>query len=333
MRAPAFWWKDQPDARALALSPLGLAFGAVTSRRMQQPGARAGAPVICIGNFVAGGAGKTPTAIAIADRLIRLGERPFFLSRGYGATAQQRGAPIRVDPERHTFRDVGDEPLLLARVAPTMVAADRVAAARAAVKAGASVIVMDDGLQNPSLVKDLAIAVVDGPTGLGNGLCIPAGPLRAPLDDQLSAIHAVVVVGQGSRGDLIAGAARARDLTVIEAGLEPAPASRARLSRQKIIAFAGIGRPEKFFETLRGLGANLVQAAPFPDHHRFSSADISILKSASRQFGALLVTTEKDYVRLQGMADLPPIDTLAVTLEPRRARDLDELLSAAVDRA
>ncbi|MDB5533871.1 MAG: Tetraacyldisaccharide 4-kinase [Hyphomicrobiales bacterium] len=332
MRAPAFWWEERPDARALALSPLGLAFGAATRWRMQRPGARAGVPVICVGNFVAGGAGKTPTAIAVANILIRLGERPFFLSRGYGATAQRSGSPIRVDPDKHTFRDVGDEPLLLARVAPTIVAADRVAAAKAAVRAGASIIVMDDGLQNPSLVKNLSIAVVDGATGVGNGLCIPAGPLRAPLEDQLALTHAVLIIGSGSRGNLIADKARANDLAVIEASLEPAAASRARLSRQKIIAFAGIGRPEKFFETLRGLGANLVQAIPFPDHHRFSSADISTLKSASRQFGATLVTTEKDYVRLQAVPDLPPIDTLAVTLEPTRVMDLEKLLSAAVDR-
>jgi tetraacyldisaccharide 4'-kinase len=332
MRAPAFWWTDRPDARALALSPLGMAFGALTHRRMQRPGARAGVPVICIGNFVAGGAGKTPTAIAVANILIRLGERPFFLSRGYGATAQRSGTPIRVDPEKHTYRDVGDEPLLLARVAPTIVAADRVAAARTAVRAGASVIVMDDGLQNPSLVKTLAIAVVDGPSGVGNGLCIPAGPLRAPLEDQWAATNAVLIIGSGARGNQIAEAARARDLPVIEATLEPAAASRARLSRQKIIAFAGIGRPEKFFETLRGLGANLVQAVPFPDHHRFSSADISTLKSASRQFGATLVTTEKDYVRLQAIPDLPPIDTLAVTLETSRGTELEKLLSVAVDR-
>ncbi|MDF2115810.1 tetraacyldisaccharide 4'-kinase [Roseiarcaceae bacterium H3SJ34-1] len=331
MRAPAFWWTERPDVRALALSPLGMAFGAVTSRRMQRPGTRAGVPVICIGNFVAGGAGKTPTAIAVANILIRLGERPFFLSRGYGATVRS-GSPIRVDPEKHTFREVGDEPLLLARVAPTIVAADRVAAARAAVRAGASVIVMDDGLQNPSLVKNLSIAVVDGATGIGNGLCIPAGPLRAPLEDQLALTHAVLIIGTGSRGDEIAEAARAHDLAVIEATLEPTAASRARLSRQKIIAFAGIGRPEKFFETLRGLGATLVQAIPFPDHHRFSSGDISTLKSASRQFGATLVTTEKDYVRLQAVPDLPPIDTLAVTLEPIRGLELEKLVSVAVDR-
>lgn len=332
MRAPEFWWLERPSALARALSPLGQAFGAITRRRMQRPGTRLSVPVICIGNFVAGGAGKTPTAIAIARQLDERGEAPFFLSRGYGATARPQGGPIRVDPAKHSAREVGDEPLLLARHAPTIVAADRVAAARTAIKAGASVLVMDDGLQNPALHKDLSIAVVDSDMGIGNGLCIPAGPLRAPLADQFIGVDALVTIGDGARAKEPSLMARERALPVIEAVLEPDAAGRARLARQKVVAFAGIGRPEKFFRTLRELGANVAQALPFPDHHPYGSADISMLKSAARQAGAMLVTTEKDFVRLQHLKDLPPIDTLAVTLETRQ-RDafeplLDDLLKA-----
>ncbi|MDH7796700.1 MULTISPECIES: tetraacyldisaccharide 4'-kinase [unclassified Beijerinckia] len=326
MRAPEFWWQERPSALARVLSPLGQAFGAITRRRMQRSGTRLSIPVICIGNFVAGGAGKTPTAIAIARRLDARGEAPYFLSRGYGATARPQGGPILVDPAKHSASEVGDEPLLLVRHAPTIVAADRVAAARMAIKAGASVLVMDDGLQNPALHKDLSIAVVDSATGIGNGLCIPAGPLRAPLADQLIGVDALVTIGGGPRAKGPTLMARERALPVIEAVLEPDASGRARLARQKVVAFAGIGRPEKFFKTLRELGANVAQALPFPDHHPYSSADISMLKSAARQAGAMLVTTEKDYVRLQHLKDLPPIDTLAVTLEPRQTEAFDQLL-------
>ena len=178
MIAPRFWARERPGLAARALAPLGALYGLATARRMARPGTRVDAPVICVGNYVVGGAGKTPTAIAVARLLQNAGERVAFLSRGYGGAP--RAAPTRVDPHLHGALAVGDEPLLLARVAPCWVGADRVAAAREAIADGASVLVLDDGLQNPALVKDYAIAVIDGEAGFGNGLCFPAGPLRAP---------------------------------------------------------------------------------------------------------------------------------------------------------
>src|SRR5271170_5688472 len=190
MREPAFWW--QPGSGAL-LSPLGGIYGIVAALRMQSKGRRAGVPVICLGNFTVGGAGKTPAALAVGRLLLAAHERPFFLSRGYGG---RLAGPVRVDPAVHTAAAVGDEPLLLARLAPTIVARDRLAGAEAARRAGAGVIVMDDGFQNPALTKDLAILLVDGRRGIGNGRVIPAGPLRAPLETQISEADALVVVGR-----------------------------------------------------------------------------------------------------------------------------------------
>ena len=178
MIAPRFWARERPGLAARALAPLGALYGLATARRMARPGTRVDAPVICVGNYVVGGAGKTPTAIAVARLLQSAGERVAFLSRGYGGAP--RAAPTRVDPQLHGALAVGDEPLLLARVAPCWVGADRVAAAREAIADGASALVLDDGLQNPALAKDYAIAVIDGEAGFGNGLCFPAGPLRAP---------------------------------------------------------------------------------------------------------------------------------------------------------
>ena len=200
MRAPAFWWRPRAGPWALLLAPLGAVYGGVTAWRMGRRGGKAGVPIVCIGNFVVGGAGKTPTAIAIARLLIAGGETPVFLSRGYGGSLSSSSRPVRVDPARHTVSHVGDEPLLLARIAPTIVAARREWGARAAREAGASVVVMDDGLQNAALCKDLAIAVVDGASGIGNGLAIPAGPLRAPLGAQMRHIDALVVIGSGRGG-------------------------------------------------------------------------------------------------------------------------------------
>jgi len=193
MREPAFWW--QPGTGGL-LTPFAVLYGAVAAVRMQAHGVRAGLPVICLGNLTVGGAGKTPAALAVAHLLHAARERPFFLSRGYGG---RLAGPLRVNPAIHHAADVGDEPLLLTRLAPTIVARDRVAGAKFAQFAGASVIVMDDGLQNPSLAKDLAIVLVDGRRGIGNGRIIPAGPLRAPLGWQLDRAQALVVVGPPER--------------------------------------------------------------------------------------------------------------------------------------
>ena len=300
MRAPAFWWKEGPTLTARLLWPIGWVYGALTARRMRRPGADCGPPVICIGNFVAGGAGKTPTAIAVAQALLALGRKPIFLSRGYGSDAT---APRLVDPARHKAADVGDEPLLLAAIAPCVVSADKGEGAWACAAAGADVIVMDDGLQNPALTKALRIAVVDGAVGVGNGLCVPAGPLRAPLAAQWPHVDALVVIGQGEPGEALARAAEALGKPVLRGLLAPEPGMAMGLAGREVIAFAGIGRPEKFFDTLRALGADVIETEAFPDHHAFTAREIAGLQGRAKRRGAALVTTEKDAVRLGPAAE------------------------------
>ena len=295
MRAPAFWWKEGPTLTARLLWPLGAIYGALTARRMNRAGEDCGPPVICIGNFVAGGAGKTPTAIAVAQALLALGRKPVFLSRGYGS---QAGAPRLVDRARDKAADVGDEPLLLAAVAPCIVSADKLEGARACVAAGADAVVMDDGLQNPAITKDLRIAVVDGAVGVGNGLCVPAGPLRAPLAAQWPHVDALVVIGEGEPGEALARVAEALGKPVMRGVLAPEPGMAMGLAGREVIAFAGIGRPEKFFDTLRALGADIIESEAFPDHHPFTPREIAGLQARAKRRGAALVTTEKDAMRL-----------------------------------
>jgi tetraacyldisaccharide 4'-kinase len=254
-------------------------------------------PVICIGNPTVGGAGKTPTALAVARILAAAGERPAFLSRGYGGTL---AGPRQVDPLRHRAGDVGDEPLLLARIAPTVVGRDRVEGAGLGVAVGASVIVMDDGFQNPSLVKDAAVLVVDGRRGIGNGRVIPAGPLRAPLAGQLARAHALVVVGASRRVTGVLAEARARNIPILEARLEPDAGVIAALGNARALAFAGIGDPPKFFATLADAGIAVAATRSFPDHHRYTRAEAQALCDDADRAGLALVTTEKDLMRLAG---------------------------------
>jgi tetraacyldisaccharide 4'-kinase len=293
VRTPAFWAIDPPNALARALRPLGAVYGALAARRMAQPGLRVGAPVICVGNFVVGGAGKTPAAIALAKLLAGMGEKVAFLSRGYGGAGG--GAPIAVDPVRHNAAEVGDEPLLLARVAPTFVAHDRPRAAKAAIDGGASVLVLDDGLQNPSLAKDFSIAMVDGGYGFGNGLCLPAGPLRAPIAAQAPHVSLAVVVDRAATFGLSEALA---GKPVAAARFVPDEAIAARLNGQNVLAFAGIGRPAKFFATLIALGARLAAARGFPDHHRYTMSELEPLFAEAAAKDLIVVTTEKDFVRL-----------------------------------
>lgn len=294
MRAPGFWWR-RPGLLAGLLAPLGWLYGAITLRRMRRPGADCGIPVICVGNFVAGGAGKTPTAIALAGLLAQRGETPFVLMRGYGGRLP---GPVEVHPEHHAARAVGDEPLLMARHARTVIARDRVAGASLARALGAGVIVMDDGLQNPALTKRLRLAVVDGASGVGNGLCLPAGPLRAPLAEQLGEVDAVLVIGAGEPGAAVAAAATARGLPVLRARLDPDPAAVARLAGQAVLAVSGIGRPEKFAATLRESGARIVAERAFGDHHAYSLGDVQALVAEAALYDSLVATTEKDSVKL-----------------------------------
>jgi tetraacyldisaccharide 4'-kinase len=230
------------------------------------------------------------------------GETPAFLSRGYGGSL---AGPLQV-AAHHTAQDVGDEPILLARAAPAIVSSDRPAGARLAHEIGATVVIMDDGLQNSSLVKDCAIAVVDGATGIGNGLPMPSGPLRAPMKAQWSAIDAVLVIGEGAGGEAVARAAEGRGKRVFRALLTPHRATEEALRGRRVLAFAGIGRPEKFFETVRACGAILEQARPFPDHHPYSAADLAGLKNAAESHDLQIVTTEKDLARIASMGGPQP---------------------------
>ncbi|MAU61993.1 tetraacyldisaccharide 4'-kinase [Parvibaculum sp.] len=297
MREPRFWYPARRGSTPLAarlLSPAGAIFGlAGRIRRASTKPERAAVPVICIGNITAGGTGKTPLALTIAERLIAAGEKVHFLTRGYGG---RETGPIRVDLAHHGAEDVGDEPLLLARTAPVWVAANRPEGAAAAVRGGAGLIVMDDGLQNPSLEKDFSILVVDAASGLGNGRLIPAGPLRERMDDALSRTNALILTGRGHAGDGIAARARARAIPVFNSIVRPA--SPPSFAEGPWLAFAGIGRPEKFFRTLRELGVELADTVAFPDHHPFRENDALRLLVRARELGATLITTEKDAARL-----------------------------------
>jgi tetraacyldisaccharide 4'-kinase len=297
MREPPFWWRAA-GIEACLLAPAAAIYGAVASSRLKREGYRAGVPVICIGNPTVGGAGKTPTALAVAHILKTAGERPVFLSRGYGG---REHGPHLVAADRDRAAEVGDEPLLLARVAPTIVAQDRVAGAKAAQAAGASVIVMDDGFQNPSLAKDFSVLVIDGRRGLGNGKVFPAGPLRAPLVAQLARADAIVLVGTLGEGAAVVGAvAEARKLPVLRARLEPSHDVIAALAGRRVLAFAGIGDPEKVFATLREAGIAVAVTRSFADHHRYTPEDAGELCRQADAAGLTLVTTEKDAARLQG---------------------------------
>jgi tetraacyldisaccharide 4'-kinase len=330
MRAPGFWWRPRPGALARLLQPLGWVYGAVTLSRMRRAGEPAGVPVICVGNFVAGGAGKTPTSIAIAALLRQRGETPFILTRGYGGSLI---GPVEVDPARHRASEAGDEALLLAREARTIKAGDRRAGAALAVSLGASVIVMDDGLQNPALTKQLRLAVVDGASGVGNGLCVPAGPLRAPLPGQFELTDAVVVIGEGSPGEAGAAQAAARGLGVVGAWLSPMPGVTARLVGQPLIAVSGIGRPEKFIATLEAARARIVARHSLVDHHAYTAEDVAKLLSQAKAMDCQIATTEKDMTKLAPLwpeAELARLVVVPVALQFADAGQIRTLLDRAL---
>jgi tetraacyldisaccharide 4'-kinase len=296
MREPDFWWR-KPGLAAWLLSPVALIYGTIAGWRMRRAGFQADVPVICVGNFTLGGTGKTPSAIALAKLLAARGETPFFLTRGYGG---RRAGPIRVDPAQHRASDVGDEPLLLARAMPTIVSRDRAAGAVFAQSAGASIIIMDDGLQNPSLRKDLSIAVVDARRGLGNAFVFPAGPLRAPLSTQLARVQAILVIGTGEGIGPVAELARTHGLPLLRAHLEPAPDTARTIAGQEALAFAGIGDPEKFFVTLAAAGIEATVRQSFADHHPYTEEEAASILALCADKTLVPVTTEKDIARLSG---------------------------------
>jgi tetraacyldisaccharide 4'-kinase len=291
LRAPGFWRPGGGGLAPLLLSPVSAIYARATARRVSRPGWTAPVPVICCGNVTAGGAGKTTVALDLLERLTARGVAPHALLRGYGGSAR---GPLRVEPDAHDSRLVGDEALLLASLAPTWVGADRAETARRAIAAGAGAIVMDDGLQNPTLAKALSLLVIDGTYGFGNGRVIPAGPLREPVAAAAARAHAAVLIGEDETG---ARSLLPAELPVLRARLVPGPGTAA-LSGRPVLAFAGIANPRKFFDTLAEAGAIVVGRQTFADHYPYDEADITALLAEAESLAALPVTTRKDIVRV-----------------------------------
>ncbi|HYM29927.1 MAG TPA: tetraacyldisaccharide 4'-kinase [Candidatus Cybelea sp.] len=324
MRAPEFWHSGTQSLWPGLLEPVSHVWIAAGHWRQRHAHPyRSPVPVVCVGNLVAGGAGKTPTAIEVARRLLRHGRQPHLVTRGYGGKLH---GPLRVEPQRHTARLVGDETLLLAEVAPTWVARDRASGVRAAAEAGADAVVLDDGHQNFTVQKDLSLVVIDAAYGHGNGRVIPAGPLREPAADGLARADGVVLIGDGPPEDGLLPARR--DLPILRARLA-AGANGSSLAGRRVLAFAGIGQPEKFFRTLKELGCTLALAHGFPDHHVYAPDEIMRLVEAAQGAGAIPVTTAKDWVRLSDEARAM-IHKLDVALRFEDDGRLDELLARVI---
>lgn len=294
LKSPKFWQKKNTFLGKV-LSPLGRIYAWGLRRKLKKTKPyRSKIPVVCIGNLVMGGVGKTPLAVSVAEYFKMNGMRPVFLTRGYGGGLSN----VLVDLDKHTAKDTGDEALLLARIAPTIVDADRARGAKTAEKIGADVIIMDDGFQNPQLVKDLSFAVFDGRYGFGNGKVFPAGPLREPVEDGLQRADAFIVVGKDKAGIKEWIDKRFMSLPFIGTHIEQDVAKIAQLSGKKVFAFAGIGYPDKFFDMLRDYGCDVVETQAFSDHYPYTDEDMTDLIARADKLEAVLVTTAKDGVRI-----------------------------------
>ena len=303
MAAPRFWYQPK-GLFSTVLAPLGWLYAMGTARRLRGASYRASVPVICIGNINVGGTGKTPTTIALAQKLISMGIEPHVVSRGYGGRHQ---GPVRVVERTHTAHDVGDEPLLIAAFTPTWIAKDRAAGVKAAEAAGAEIILLDDGFQNPAVHKDISIVVVDAKRGFGNGAVMPAGPLREPVDKGLKRADFVLTIGDQSAFD------RALPVPRLRGSLKPLMTGM-QWQGMRVLAFAGIGDPSKFFATLRSLGAEVIRGEALEDHQPLTEALMTRLELEGKTRIAQLVTTEKDAVRLPD-SFRPKVLTLPVRLE------------------
>ncbi|MEN0040237.1 MAG: tetraacyldisaccharide 4'-kinase [Pseudomonadota bacterium] len=328
------WWYAKPGLAAWALSPLAAIYGRIGAMRMASaPKAISRLPVLCVGNFVAGGAGKTPTAIAIAKQVRAMGLRPGFLSRGYGSNA--KGAVV-VDVKSHNARDVGDEPMVLALYATTVVSPDRQAGAALLQANDVDFIIMDDGFQNPTLRKDMNLVVVDGTRGVGNGFAMPSGPLRASLQQQLRYADRLLLIGSGAASkDVVRRAARMAK-PILQADI--AVRQGERFDGRKVMAFCGLADPEKFFATLKALGADVVEEKAFGDHHAYSAGECRELLTRSQELGLPLVTTQKDEVRLvragEAQAELrKAIDVLVIDLLFETEKTVRSLIEDTKKRA
>jgi len=333
MREPAFWYRP-PSMASRLLSPLGAVYGAAAAWRMNRAGADAGIPVICVGNFHTGGAGKTPATLKIAEMLRTEGETPFVVSRGYRG---RLAGPVRVNSQIHTAGDVGDEPLMMSSRVPVVISCDRAAGAKFAKLQGAGVILLDDGFQNPSLRKNLSLIVVDANRGIGNGFVFPAGPLRAPLNPQIAKTDALIVIGSGQGTDDLEQSIKNRNIPVLRARLKADQRAASELSGKSVLAFAGIGDPQKFFSTLRENNIAVAEERVFADHHAFSIGEIEKLMHDAAKRSLTLLTTEKDIARIRSdprlarFADM--IAVLPVTLEFDDEAVLNRLVTARLAAA
>ena len=327
MRTPKFWYNQKSSALPFLLAPLSRFYELTHAiiQKFTKPW-QSPIPVICVGNLVAGGHGKTPAALSIGNFLKSNNKAVHFISRGYKGSLS---GPLLVDPKIHTANEVGDEPLLLSEIAPTWIGANREASIIVAHKMGAEIIIMDDGFQNPSVKKDLSIIVVDGEVGFGNGRLIPAGPLREDIAIGLSRASAVIIIGEDKldlKSTLLNFATYPlqEPLKVITARLKPIDNFQS-LSKKKVLAFTGIGRPEKFFNTLAEMDCNIVGIKKFTDHHQYTKKEIARLHKIADIENAQLITTSKDYVRLTTLQQ-KHIVVLPVILDWEDSSLLDSLL-------
>lgn len=331
--APPFWW-EKPDWRALALSPLSLAYAAIARRQLKRARReKVAAPVLCVGNFTVGGSGKTPVAIALVEQAKRMGLQPGILSRGHGGSFSAE--PHVVDEKHDAAKHVGDEPLLLAEHAPVAVSPNRAAGAALLIeRRGCDFLVMDDGFQSARIHMDHALMVVDARYGLGNGQVIPGGPLRARIADQLLYADAILKMGEGTAADVLVRRAARAGKPVFEARVRPRDA--AAFAGRRFLAFAGIGHPDKFFDSVGQAGGTVVVRRPFPDHHVYAPDELADLAGAARKAGLALVTTAKDAARLRhgavpaGFADMLDVLEIETVFDPEHApqRIVEETLAA-----